>query len=64
MERRAFSALSWRAAARVLIGVLPGLATAIVVAVVGVASGGYFPHTWRLGAIALAALAGAALLAH
>jgi O-antigen ligase len=63
VERRAFSALSWRAAARVLIGVLPGLATAIVVAVVGIASGGYFPHTWRLGTIALAALAGAALLA-
>jgi O-antigen ligase len=42
---------------------LPGLAAAVAVAVVGVASGGYLPRTWRLTTIALAALAGAALLA-
>jgi O-antigen ligase/polysaccharide polymerase Wzy-like membrane protein len=61
--RRRLARLSWEAAASRLIAILPGLATAIVVAVVGVASGGYFPRTWRLSAIAFAALAGAALLA-
>ncbi|TLZ44619.1 MAG: hypothetical protein E6K32_05280 [Gammaproteobacteria bacterium] len=63
MERRAFSALSFRAAARALVRALPGLATALVVAVIGIASGGYFPRTWRLSTIAFGALAGAALLA-
>src|SRR5207253_6051720 len=55
-------ARSRRAVARAAIRLLPGLATAIVLFVVGVASGGYFPRTWRLGTIALVALAGAALL--
>jgi O-antigen ligase len=61
--RRPFAAVSWKAAARLLVAFLPGLAAAVVIAVVGVASGGYFPRTWRLATIALAALAGAGLLA-
>jgi O-antigen ligase len=40
-----------------------GAAVAATVAVVGLASGGYFPHTWRLTALALGALAAAAVLA-
>ncbi|HEX6680898.1 MAG TPA: O-antigen ligase family protein [Gaiellaceae bacterium] len=63
MVRRPFAAVSWRAAARLFVAILPGLAAALVIAVVGVASGGYFPRTWRLAGIALAALAGAALIA-
>jgi O-antigen ligase len=45
------------------IRLLPGFGTAMVVAAVGAASGGYFPRTWRLTTLALAALAVAALLA-
>ncbi|MDX6511403.1 MAG: hypothetical protein QOE36_907, partial [Gaiellaceae bacterium] len=44
MQRRVFAGGSWRAAARAAIRVLPGLSTAIVLFVVGVASGGYFPR--------------------
>ena len=39
-----------------------GAAAAATLAVVGLASGGYFPHTWRLTALALGALAAAAVL--
>jgi hypothetical protein len=63
VQRRVFAGGSWRAAARAAIRVLPGLSTAIVLFVVGVASGGYFPRTWRLTIVALAALAGAGLIA-
>jgi len=42
---------------------VPGAAVAATLAVVGVASAGYFPHTWRLTTLALGALAAAALLA-
>jgi O-antigen ligase len=63
VQRRVFASGSWRAAARAAIRLLPGLSTAIVLFVVGVASGGYFPRTWRLSIVALAALAGAALIA-
>ena len=62
MQRWALPALSFRAAARAFVRILPGLAATLVVAVVGVASGGYFPRTWRLSTIAFGALAAAALL--
>ena len=42
---------------------IAGAAVAATLAVVGLASGGYFPHTWRLTALAFGALAAAALLA-
>jgi len=42
---------------------IAGAAVAATVAVVGLASGGYFPHTWRLTVLALGALAAAAVLA-
>jgi O-antigen ligase len=42
---------------------IAGAAVAATVAVVGLASGGYFPHTWRLTVLALGALAAAAALA-
>lgn len=43
-------------------GVAPGLLAFAVLASVGVADGGLFPRTWRLGAFALFAVAAAALL--
>ena len=62
MTRLAFAGRSWRELARLGIQLVPGLAAGIAVAVDGLASGGYFPRTWRLTTIALAALAAAALL--
>ena len=41
---------------------IAGAAVAATLAVVGLASGGYFPHTWRLTGLALGALAAAAVL--
>src|SRR6266508_1861368 len=46
--------VSWRRAA----AVLPG----VVVVLIGIANGGFFPRSWGWSAIALAALAGAATL--
>jgi O-antigen ligase len=61
VTRLAFAGRSWRELARLGIQLVPGLAAGIAVAVDGLASGGYFPRTWRLTTIALAALAAAAL---
>ena len=64
MRRLAFAGRSWRELVRLGIRLLPGLAAGLVVAVDGLASGGYFPRTWRLTTIALAALTAAALFGH
>ena len=63
MRRLAFAGRGWRELVRLGIEFLPGLAAGLAVAVDGLASGGYFPRTWRLTTIALAALAAAALIA-
>ena len=63
MKRPAFADRSRRELAQAAIRLLPGIGTAMVVAALGAASGGYFPRTWRLTTVALAALAVAALLA-
>jgi O-antigen ligase len=62
VRRLAFAGRSWRELARLGVRLLPGLAAGVVVAVDGLASGGYFPRTWRLTTLALAALAAATLV--